>query len=100
VPEDVFDVLREGSINQLSDERNVDVELIGVESGHPEILASEASKSQWILAVVTSDPKRAHRHNKPESAPARGGKTRAVAAGLRQELGNFASTIEWAIRQA
>jgi hypothetical protein len=53
VPEVLFDILREGSINQLSDERTVDWELIGVESGHPDILASEALRSHWILTVVT-----------------------------------------------
>ena len=53
MPEVLFDILREGSINQLSDERKVDGELIGVESRHPDILASESSRSHWILTVVT-----------------------------------------------
>ena len=49
MPEVVVDILREGSINQLSDERKVDGELIGVESGHPDILASEPSRNHRIL---------------------------------------------------
>ena len=53
MPEVVLAILREGSINQLSNERNVDGELIGVESRHPLILASDPSRSHWILTVVT-----------------------------------------------
>lgn len=53
VPKGFVNILREGSINQLSNQRNVDGQLIGVESGHLDILASEPSRNHWILAVVT-----------------------------------------------